>query len=75
MPDLVSADTPLDVPECAKRLGVSVPYVRKLVQHRAIPFHRVGRRIVFARPDIDRFFEAGRVEPEGGDRAIAEENK
>jgi len=38
-------------------------YFRRLVQERRIAFHRVGRKVLLARSDIDDLIAAGRVEP------------
>jgi Helix-turn-helix domain len=37
--------------------------LRRLVDQRAIPFHRIGRRIYVDVGDLDEFAERGRVEP------------
>lgn len=38
-------------------------YVRRLVAERRIAFHRVGRKVLIRRTDIESLIEAGRVEP------------
>jgi excisionase family DNA binding protein len=30
-----------------------------------LPFHRIGRRVLVKRSDVDAFLEAGRVDPKG----------
>jgi len=49
--------------EAAPILGVSVFTVRKLVRERAVPFYRVGRRVVLDREDLERYLRQHRVEP------------
>jgi excisionase family DNA binding protein len=53
---------PLTVPEAAARLNVSPRFIRRLVDERRIPFHRVGRFIRLDPADLDDFLDAGRVE-------------
>ena len=52
----------LSVEEAAPLLGVSVYMVRSLIRQRRLPYHRVGRRIVLDRKDLERFLTAHRVE-------------
>jgi excisionase family DNA binding protein len=44
--------------------------LRRLVDTRAIPFHRIGRRIYFDLADLDAYAEAGRTEPPRRLRAV-----
>jgi excisionase family DNA binding protein len=37
-------------------------FVRTLVAERRIPFHKVGRKLIFDLSDVDALVEAGRVE-------------
>ena len=53
----------LSVEEAAPILGVSVFTVRKLIWQRAVPFFRVGRRVVLDADDLERFLRQHRVEP------------
>ncbi|MBM3261604.1 helix-turn-helix domain-containing protein [Candidatus Kaiserbacteria bacterium] len=50
------------VPEVARLLKVSVPSVRRLIQHRHISFCKVGGSIRFSKRDITSFLEGSRVE-------------
>lgn len=50
------------VTEAAPLLGVSVYMVRALIRQRRLPYHRIGRRIVLDRVDLERFLLAHRVE-------------
>jgi len=43
-------------------LGVSVFMVRALIRRRALPFYRVGRRIVLEAEDLERYLRQHRVE-------------
>jgi len=52
----------LSVEEAATRLGTPVRFVRRLVQERRIPFHKVGRYVRIAEADLDDFVAAGRVD-------------
>ena len=54
--------TRLSVKEAAPILGVSVFTVRAWIRQRRLPFHRLGRRIVFDHADLERFLAAHRVE-------------
>lgn len=50
------------VTEAAPLLGVSVYMVRALIRQRQLPYHRIGRRIVLDRQDLEQFLLAHRVE-------------
>jgi len=50
------------VDEAAAILGVSVFTVRKLIRERAVPFYRVGRRVVLDAEDLERYLRVHRVE-------------
>jgi excisionase family DNA binding protein len=56
----------LSVEEAAPILGVSVFTVRKLIRQRAVPYYRVGRRVVLDRDDLERYLRQHRVEPREG---------
>lgn len=51
----------LSLLEAAPFLGVSPHTVRAWARARRIPFHRLGRRLVFDRADLERFLAANRV--------------
>ena len=63
--------TYLNVPEAAAYLGTSERFIRRIIAERRIAFHRVGRHIRFAQPDLDAFVLAGRVEPASRQRRRA----
>ena len=52
----------LSVQEAAPILGVSVFMVRALIRRRAVPYYRVGRRIVLDAEDLERYLRRHRVE-------------
>ena len=58
----------LSVIGAAAVLGVSPFTVRKWVRERLLPYHRVGRRVVLDRRDLEAFLAENRVEAraEGG---------
>ncbi|MFN0092264.1 MAG: helix-turn-helix domain-containing protein [Acidimicrobiales bacterium] len=53
----------IDIAQAAERLGVTPRFVRRLVEERRIPFHKIGKYVRFDPADIDRFAMHGRVEP------------
>jgi excisionase family DNA binding protein len=55
----------LDLTQAAPFLGVSPHTLRAWTRERRIPFHRCGRRIVFALVDLERFLADNRVEARG----------
>lgn len=52
----------IDIDQAAARLGVTVRFIRRLVNERRIPFHKIGKYVRFDPADIDRFVVEGRVE-------------
>jgi excisionase family DNA binding protein len=48
--------------EGAEYIGISPHTLRAWTRERRIPFHRCGRRIVFAMADLERFMADNRVE-------------
>jgi excisionase family DNA binding protein len=74
MPELESRDsaTPapvvrgsdlLDVAGAATYLGVTEPFVRRLVLERRVRYFKLGKFVRFRAADLDAFVEAGRHEP------------
>jgi excisionase family DNA binding protein len=57
-----------DVVEAARRLGISKHTVRSLIRQRRLPAFKIGRRVVLAADDVERFLRAHRVDARG-DRA------
>lgn len=52
----------------AEHLGVTVRYVRRLVQERRIPYLKLGHFILFDRIEIAAWLEQFRRPPGGGQR-------
>lgn len=45
--------TTMNVPEVADYIGCSTSMVRKLIRKKAIPFYKVGTKIIFKKSVID----------------------
>jgi len=58
----------LSVREAAPILGVSTFTVRAWIKQRRFPFHKIGRRIVLDREDLEAFLRAHRVEARDTER-------
>jgi excisionase family DNA binding protein len=58
----------LSLREAAPVLGVSPHTIRAWARQRILPYHKLGRRLVFDRADLENFLTARRVEarPEAG---------
>jgi excisionase family DNA binding protein len=57
-----SSNERLSIDGGAALLGVSRFTLRKWLRERRLPFHKVGRRIVLSRDDVERFLRSCRVE-------------
>lgn len=55
----------LDIEAVARRLGVGVRYVRRLVAERRIPFIKIGRLVRFDPDEIEAWINEAR-RPEAG---------
>jgi len=53
---------PFDRREAARRLGISVVTLDRKVAERLIPHFRVGRRVLFTQPLLDRYIRDNTVE-------------
>jgi excisionase family DNA binding protein len=53
----------LSIARAAPVLGVSAFTLRRWIRERRLPYHRVGRRIVLDRRDLEVFLRRCRVEP------------
>jgi len=53
----------LSIARAAPVLGVSTFTLRRWIRERRLPYHRVGRRIVLDRRDLEVFLRRCRVEP------------
>ncbi|HSH23720.1 MAG TPA: helix-turn-helix domain-containing protein [Acidimicrobiales bacterium] len=58
----------LRIEELAKRLGVSVRHLRRLVQERRIPSLKFGHYVMFDESEIATWLDDFRRPPEGGQR-------
>lgn len=52
----------LDVPAAAAYLSQTVPWIRRRIYLREIPFHKLGATVRFRRADLDAYIDANRVE-------------
>lgn len=55
----------LDVESAAGYLGVKPRMVRRLIESRAIPYHKVGALVRLSTADLDNYLNASRVEAGG----------
>jgi excisionase family DNA binding protein len=53
----------IGIDEAAARLGVTPRFIRRLVDERRIPFHKIGKFVRFDPADVDNYIRRGRVEP------------
>jgi excisionase family DNA binding protein len=56
-------DRMLELKTAAPLLGISPWTLHMWTRERRFPFYRIGRRLVFAQSDVDRFLRANRIEP------------
>lgn len=56
-------DAPLNIEEAAYRLGVSVRYMRRMVDEKRVRYLKVGRLVRFRSPDLEAFLKQAEVEP------------
>lgn len=61
--DRADGEPLLDVERAAAYLGVSQPFVRRLVLERRVRYYKVGKFVRFRSADLDVFVNAGRMEP------------
>lgn len=52
----------MNIDEAAKFTGLAVPTLRKYVVSRAIPFIKIGTRVVFDSDDLTRWLDERKVE-------------
>ena len=53
----------LTVEAAAEELGTPVRFVRRLIHERRIRFHKIGKYVRIARPDLEDFIAASAVKP------------
>jgi len=56
-------DAPLNIEEAAQRLGVSVRYVRRLVDEKRVRYLKVGRLVRFRGADLEALLKRSEIEP------------
>ena len=56
------APTLIDIATAAQQLGVTVRFMRRLVDERRIPYFKIGKYVRFDPADLARFAKAGRVD-------------
>jgi len=61
---VAASDALLDVDRLAARLGVTVRFVRRLVEERRIPYLKIGRLVRFDPVEVERWINTTRVDPE-----------
>ena len=66
LPPVASSSALLDVRGAAERLGVTDRFIRRLVEERRIPFHKIGKLVRFDPLEVDRWIDTCRVEPRRG---------
>jgi len=49
--------------EVTAYLKISLTTLDRLIKRRALPFVKIGKRVIFKRADIDRFVESRTVRP------------
>lgn len=61
----------IDVTEAAKRLGLSVSTIRRMVREGHLPAYKLGKQLRFKTEDLTDYVEANRVKPEDEDEALS----
>jgi excisionase family DNA binding protein len=56
-------DAPLNIEEAAHRLGVSVRYMRRIVDEKRVRYLKVGRLVRFRGADLEAYLKQAEVEP------------
>ncbi|MFT6763936.1 MAG: excisionase family DNA binding protein [Candidatus Aldehydirespiratoraceae bacterium] len=52
----------VDIPTLAVQLGVTERFIRRLVEERRVPFHKIGKFVRFHPADIELWIEQQRVD-------------
>jgi len=50
-------EEPLNVNDAARFLGLKTGTVYNMVCRRALPFHKIGRRVLFRKSELEAFFQ------------------
>jgi excisionase family DNA binding protein len=56
----------LDIDGLAARLGVTSRFVRRLVEERRVPYHKIGRLVRFDPAAVESWIGSMRVDAHGG---------
>ena len=60
---MAKSDDLLTVPHAAKKIGLSVSWMRAAIRKRRLRFVRIGGRVLIPKSAIDDLITAGTVEP------------
>lgn len=63
IPEVPSLGAPLNIKDASKRLGVSVRYMRRMVEERRVRYLKLGRLIRFRAADLDDYLRRAEVQP------------
>ena len=64
----------MGTPEAARRLGVTIRTLRRLIDDGRLPAYRIGRVIRLQQSDLDAFVDASRIRPRSAPTGIAEKS-
>ena len=56
-------DVPLSIEDAAHRLGVSVRYVRRMVDEKRVRYLKIGRLVRFRDADLEAFLTQSEIQP------------
>ena len=62
IPEGLSLEAPINIKEASQRLGVSVRYMRRMVDEKRVRYLKVGRLIRFRGSDLDAYLKRAEVE-------------
>jgi excisionase family DNA binding protein len=51
-------EEPLDINQAARFLGLKPGTVYNMISRRTLPFHKVGRRVLFRQTELEAWFES-----------------
>jgi excisionase family DNA binding protein len=51
-------EEPLNIDQAARFLGLKKGTLYNMISHKAIPYHKVGRRVLFRRAELEVWFES-----------------
>lgn len=50
-----------DIKQLSEYLNVSISMIRKLIRKKAIPFNRIGVKLLFSKNEIDKWLKENQV--------------